>query len=92
MLRNSPSLLPPAQSRWQAAQQRQVQAAEYWYAGTDKMKDYAPFPVSRGAASTGDEEQGEAFAEAGDASEDAADDDAPEEGGPEVGEPGEDER
>ncbi|WP_437934709.1 ATPase [Sorangium sp. So ce341] len=67
-------------------------AAEYWYAGTDKMKDYAPFPVSRGAASTGDEEEGEASAEAGDASEDAADDDASEEGGPEDGEPGEDER
>ncbi|WP_437481893.1 hypothetical protein WME75_39770 [Sorangium sp. So ce1014] len=45
------------------AERRLRAAAEY--AGTDKMKDYGPFPVSRGAASTGDEEEGEAFAEDG---------------------------
>jgi hypothetical protein len=37
-------------------------AAEYWYAGTDKMKGYAPFPTSRGAASAGEGEEGEAGA------------------------------
>ncbi|WP_437301926.1 ATPase [Sorangium sp. So ce388] len=44
------------------AERRLRAAAEYWYAGTDKTKDYAPFPVSRGAASTG-EDEGEAGAE-----------------------------
>ncbi|MGK3986905.1 ATPase [Sorangium sp. So ce136] len=78
------------------AERRLRAAAEYWYAGTDKMKDYAPFPVSRGAASTGDgdEEEGEAAAEdgapEGDASEEgAADGDASEEGATEDGEPNE---
>ncbi|KYF79465.1 ATPase [Sorangium cellulosum] len=79
------------------AERRLRAAAEYWYAGTDRMKDYAPFPVARGAATTGeettgDEEEGEAAAEEGDASEeDAADDDA-EEGATEDGEAGEDEQ
>ncbi|XYH94197.1 ATPase [Sorangium sp. So ce1128] len=36
------------------AERRLRAAAEYWYAGTDRMKACAPFPVSRGAASTGD--------------------------------------
>ncbi|WP_437836990.1 hypothetical protein [Sorangium sp. So ce1153] len=79
------------------AERRLRAAAEYSYAGTDKMKDYAPFPVSRGAASTGDgdgEEEGEAAAEEGapegDASEEgAADGDASEEDATEDGEPGE---
>ncbi|XYI02178.1 hypothetical protein ACMHYB_21325 [Sorangium sp. So ce1128] len=72
------------------AEQRLRAAAEYWYAGTDKMKDYAPFPVSRGAASTGDEEEGEAAAEEGDASEEgAADGGASEGSATEDGEPGE---
>ncbi|MGK3991979.1 ATPase [Sorangium sp. So ce1024] len=82
------------------AERRLRAAAEYWYAGTDKMKDYAPFPVARGAASTGEEEEGEAAAEEGDAEEgdaseeDAADDGASEEDATEDGEPGdgEDER
>ncbi|KYG01928.1 ATPase [Sorangium cellulosum] len=76
------------------AERRLRAAAEYWYAGTDTMKDYAPFPVSRGAASTGDEEEDEAFAEDGaqesDASEEgAADGGATEGGATEDGEPGE---
>ncbi|XXY52221.1 ATPase [Sorangium sp. So ce269] len=76
------------------AERRLRAAAEYWYAGTDKMKDYAPFPVSRGAASTGDEEEGEAFAEdgatEGDASEEGATEDgAPDGGAAEDSEPGE---
>ncbi|WP_438002706.1 hypothetical protein WME89_27510 [Sorangium sp. So ce321] len=61
------------------AERRLRAAAEYWYAGTDKMKDYAPFPVSRGAASTG-EDEGEAGAE---------DDFAPDEGETEGGAPDE---
>lgn len=32
-------------------------AAEYWYAGTDRMKEYAAFPASSGAASAADEEE-----------------------------------
>ncbi|HTN90641.1 MAG TPA: hypothetical protein VL242_43505 [Sorangium sp.] len=69
-------------------------AAEYWYAGTDKMKDCAPFPVSRGAASTGDEEEGEATTEEGEPEGDASEEGAPEgdaseDGGMEDGEPGE---
>ncbi|WP_437313976.1 ATPase [Sorangium sp. So ce385] len=79
------------------AERRLRAAAEYWYAGTDKMKDYAPFPVSRGAASTGDEEEDEAFAEDGapesDASaEGAADGGASDGGATEDGESAEDER
>ena len=61
------------------AERRLRAAAEYWYAGTDKTKDYAPFPVSRGAASTG-EDEGEAGAE---------DDGAPDEGETEGGAPDE---
>ncbi|WP_438014492.1 ATPase [Sorangium sp. So ce315] len=77
------------------AERRLRAAAEYWYAGTDKMKDYAPFPVPRGAASTGEEEEGEADAEEGDAEEgdaseeDAADDGVSEDDETEDGEPGE---
>ncbi|WP_438024671.1 hypothetical protein [Sorangium sp. So ce233] len=76
------------------AERRLRAAAEYWYAGTDKMKDYAPFPVSRGAASSRQEEEGEAFAEdgapEGDASEDGTTEDgAPDEGATEDGAPGE---
>ncbi|WP_437686189.1 ATPase [Sorangium sp. So ce176] len=76
------------------AERRLRAAAEYWYAGTDRMKDYAPFPVSRGAATTGDEptgeeEEGEAAAEEGDASEEDAADDGAEEGATEDGEAGE---
>ncbi|XYH95034.1 hypothetical protein ACMHYB_45645 [Sorangium sp. So ce1128] len=41
------------------AERRLRAAAEYWYAGTDKMKGYAPFPTSRGAASAGEGEEGE---------------------------------
>ncbi|WP_437478057.1 ATPase [Sorangium sp. So ce1014] len=66
------------------AERRLRTATEYLYAGTDKMKDYAPFPVSRGAASTGEEKEGEAFAEDG-----APEGDASEEGAPEDGAPGE---
>ncbi|AGP33247.1 hypothetical protein [Sorangium cellulosum] len=69
------------------AERRLRAAAEYWYAGTDRMKDYAPFPVSRGAASTGDEEEeeeGEDTAENG-----ATEGDASEEGATEDGAPGE---
>ncbi|WP_437332471.1 ATPase [Sorangium sp. So ce394] len=58
------------------AERRLRAAAEYWYAGTDKMKDYAPFPVSRGAASTGDKEEDEAFAEDGAPEGDASDEGA----------------
>ncbi|WP_437825259.1 ATPase [Sorangium sp. So ce1153] len=61
------------------AERRLRAAAEYWYAGTDKTKDYAPFPVSRGAASTGEDE-----GEAG-----AADDSALDEGEMEGGVPDE---
>ncbi|WP_437335427.1 ATPase [Sorangium sp. So ce394] len=71
------------------AERRLRAAAEYWYAGTDRMRDYAPFPVSRGAASTGDEaeeEEGEDTAENG-----ATEGDASEEGATEDGAPGEDE-
>ncbi|WP_437955193.1 ATPase [Sorangium sp. So ce119] len=76
------------------AERRLRAAAEYWYAGTDRMKDYAPFPVSRGAASTGEEttgeeEEGEAAAEEGDASEEDTADDGAEEGATEDGEAGE---
>ncbi|WP_437630700.1 ATPase [Sorangium sp. So ce854] len=77
------------------AERRLRAAAEYWYAGTDKMKDYAPFPVPRGAASTGEEEEGEDAAEEDDAEEhgaseeDAADDAASEEDATDDGEPGE---
>ncbi|WP_437308662.1 hypothetical protein [Sorangium sp. So ce388] len=77
------------------AERRLRAAAEYWYAGTDKMKDYAPFPVSRGAASTGegDEEEGEGAAEdgapEGDASEEGAADGDASEGATEDGESGE---
>ncbi|WP_434041900.1 MULTISPECIES: ATPase [Sorangium] len=76
------------------AERRLRAAAEYWYAGTDRMKDYAPFPVSRGAATagdetTGDEEEGEAAAEEGDASEEDAADDGAEEGATDDGEAGE---
>ncbi|AUX28249.1 MULTISPECIES: ATPase [Sorangium] len=69
------------------AERRLRAAAEYWYAGTDKMKDYAPFPVSRGAASTGDEEEeeeGDAAAANG-----APEGDASEVGATEDGAPGE---
>jgi hypothetical protein len=31
-------------------------AAEYWYFGTDKMKDYAAFPVTSGAATADDDD------------------------------------
>ncbi|WP_437499362.1 hypothetical protein [Sorangium sp. So ce1099] len=41
---------------------RRRATAEHWCADTDKMKDHAPFPVSRGAASTGGEAEGEAGA------------------------------
>ncbi|AGP35355.1 hypothetical protein [Sorangium cellulosum] len=73
------------------AERRLRAAAEYWYAGTDRMKDYAPFPASRGAASTGEEEEeeeeeGEAAAENG-----APEGDASEGGATEDGAPGEDE-
>ncbi|WP_437337378.1 ATPase [Sorangium sp. So ce394] len=67
------------------AERRLRAAAEYWYAGTDRMKDYAPFPVSRGAASTGDEEEeeeGEAAAEDGAPEGDASEVDATEDGAP----------
>ncbi|WP_437303029.1 ATPase [Sorangium sp. So ce388] len=79
------------------AERRLRAAAEYWYAGTDKTKDYAPFPVSRGAASTGGEEEGEAGAEDdGALDEDETDGGAPNEGdeqdeAPEDVTPGEDE-
>ncbi|WP_437317452.1 hypothetical protein [Sorangium sp. So ce385] len=71
------------------AERRLRAAAEYWYAGTDKMKDYAPFPVSRGAASTGEEEEeeeGEAAAEDGAPEGDASEVDATEDGAPGEGE------
>ncbi|WP_437624498.1 hypothetical protein [Sorangium sp. So ce1151] len=80
------------------AERRLRAAAEYWYAGTDKMKDYAPFPVSRGAASTGEEEEDEAGAEdEGAPDEVETDGGAPDEGdeedeAPEDVAPGEDER
>ncbi|XXX79319.1 ATPase [Sorangium sp. So ce134] len=45
------------------AERRLRAAAEYWYAGTATMKDYAPFPVSRGAAPAGGDEEGEDGAE-----------------------------
>ncbi|KYG02592.1 ATPase [Sorangium cellulosum] len=63
------------------AERRLRAAAEYWYAGTDTMKDYAPFPVSRGAASTGGEEEGEAGAE----DDGAPDEDESEGGAPDAG-------
>ncbi|WP_437285102.1 ATPase [Sorangium sp. So ce406] len=76
------------------AERRLRAAAEYWYAGTDRMKDYAPFPVSRGAATTGEETTGEeeeveAAAEEGDVSEEDAADDGAEEGATEDDETGE---
>ncbi|WP_437993702.1 ATPase [Sorangium sp. So ce145] len=68
------------------AERRLRAAAEYWYAGTDKLKDYAPFPVARGA-SAGGEEEGEADG----ASEEAEpEDSASEEAEPEDDEPDED--
>ncbi|WP_437648863.1 ATPase [Sorangium sp. So ce362] len=50
------------------AERRLRAAAEYWYAGTDKMRDYAPFPVTRGA-SAGGKEAGDVDAEEGGAPE-----------------------
>ncbi|WP_437754935.1 ATPase [Sorangium sp. So ce1389] len=64
------------------AERRLRAAAEYWYAGTDKMKDYAPFPASRGAYGGGEEE-----GEDGGESEEAE----PEDGVAEEGESGDDE-
>ncbi|WP_437324078.1 ATPase [Sorangium sp. So ce381] len=64
------------------AERRLRAAAEYWYAGTDKMKDYAPFPVSRGAYGGG-EEEGEEGGEPEEAE--------PEDGESEAGESGDDE-
>ncbi|MGK4006798.1 ATPase [Sorangium sp. So ce1036] len=70
------------------AERRLRAAAEYWYAGTDKVKDYAPFPVSRGA-SAGAEDEADADAEEGDASEEGeSEDSVPEE---EEGDSGDDE-
>ncbi|WP_438003846.1 ATPase [Sorangium sp. So ce321] len=67
------------------AERRLRAAAEYWYAGTDKMKDYASFPVSRVAASTGGEEEGEAGTEDdGALDEGEAEGGAPDEGDEEV--------
>ncbi|WP_437767247.1 ATPase [Sorangium sp. So ce281] len=64
------------------AERRLRAAAEYWYAGTDEMKDYAPFPASRGAYGGGEEE-----GEDGGESEEAE----PEDGVAEEGESGDDE-
>ncbi|MDC0683856.1 ATPase [Sorangium atrum] len=64
------------------AERRLRAAAEYWYAGTDKMKDYAPFPASRGAYGGGGAE-----GEDGGESEEAE----PEDGESEEGESGDDE-
>jgi hypothetical protein len=65
------------------AERRLRAAAEYWYAGTDKMKAYAPFPISRGAASAGGEEEGEAGAEDDSAESDGeTEDEAPEDVAP----------
>ncbi|WP_049876423.1 hypothetical protein [Sorangium cellulosum] len=64
------------------AERRLRAAAEYWYAGTDKMKDYAPFPVSRGAHGGGEEEGAD-----GGEPEEAE----PEDGESEAGESGDDE-
>ncbi|WP_129346326.1 ATPase [Sorangium cellulosum] len=62
------------------AERRLRAAAEYWYTGTDKVKDYAPFPVSRGASAGAEEEEADADAEEGDASEEGeSEDSVPEE-------------
>lgn len=57
-------------TRGAPAQQAQHSRREYWYDGTDRMKDYATFPAPTGATSRDD-------AEPEDASE-AAPGDAPE--------------
>jgi hypothetical protein len=68
------------------AERRLRAAADYWYAGTDKLKDYAPFPAARGA-SAGGEGEGE---EGGASEETEPEDSVSEEGEPEDDEPGED--
>ncbi|WP_437593124.1 ATPase [Sorangium sp. So ce1000] len=72
------------------AERRLRAAAEYWYAGTDKLKDYAPFPVPRGASAGGEEEGEEGGEDDGVSEEAEPEDSASEEGESEDDEPGED--
>ncbi|WP_437763164.1 ATPase [Sorangium sp. So ce281] len=70
------------------AERRLRAAAEYWYAGTDKMKDYAPFPASRGAYGGG-EEEGEEGGESEEAEPEGGESDEGASGDGEAGDDGE---
>lgn len=63
--RVAPHSPEPSTTEPKTLSERRIRAAaDYWYAGTDKMKEYAAFPTSGGTSSEeAPEEEGPAPAE-----------------------------